>query len=250
MDAPLHIASPAREPQRQEVVPPHRHNSLHLRGLPYDVEVETIIKFLGEHAFDVVDQGVHMVYDVFGQPSGEAFIRMDSEESAYWAATHCHGRCIEDKGRPRGIEVLQCSMNDVQDPGSGPGPLPPVSPGDPGVVLVPVLPLAAASSLPPLAQSSALPYPGLPLPPLTHILDMGVVMVLLRGLPPGASVPYIMELFEGFPELTPDSVNVQRGADGNPNGKATVIFPRQVHPGRVVEELRRRNIGIDLLVVA
>lgn len=249
MDAPLAIASPPREPQRQEVVIP-RQNSLHLRGLPYDVEVETIIKFLGEHTFGVVGQGVHMVYDVFGQPSGEAFIRMDSEEAAYWAATHCHGRRIEDKGRPRCIEVLQCSMNDVQDPGAGPGPLPPASPGDPGAVLAPVLPLADASSLPPMASPSALLYPGLPLAPLTHILDMGVVMVLLRGLPHASPVPYIMELFEGFPELTPDNVNVQLGADGNPNGKATVIFPRQVDAGRVVEELRRRNIGIDLLVVA
>lgn len=39
-----------------------RRDCIRLRGLPYEAQVEHILNFLGEHANNIVLQGVHMVY--------------------------------------------------------------------------------------------------------------------------------------------------------------------------------------------
>ncbi|XP_037283589.2 epithelial splicing regulatory protein fusilli isoform X1 [Rhipicephalus microplus] len=89
-----------------------RKDCIRLRGLPYEAQVETILEFLGEHSQAIVYQGVHMVYNAQGQPSGEAFIQMDSEDSAFLAALQRHHRYIMGK-KPRYIEVFQCSIDDM-----------------------------------------------------------------------------------------------------------------------------------------
>ena len=40
-----------------------RKDCIRLRGLPYEAQVEHILDFLGEHAKNIVYQGVHMVYN-------------------------------------------------------------------------------------------------------------------------------------------------------------------------------------------
>lgn len=40
-----------------------RKDCIRLRGLPYEAHVEHILEFLGEHAKNIVLQGVHMVYN-------------------------------------------------------------------------------------------------------------------------------------------------------------------------------------------
>jgi len=40
-----------------------RKDCVRLRGLPYEAQVEHILEFLGDHAKNIVYQGVHMVYN-------------------------------------------------------------------------------------------------------------------------------------------------------------------------------------------
>jgi hypothetical protein len=40
-----------------------RKDCIRLRGLPYEAKVEHILEFLGDHAQNIVYQGVHMVYN-------------------------------------------------------------------------------------------------------------------------------------------------------------------------------------------
>ncbi|CAH1393304.1 unnamed protein product [Nezara viridula] len=114
-----------------------RKDCIRLRGLPYEAQVEHILEFLGEHAKNILFQGVHMVYNSQGQPSGEAFIQMDSEASAAAAANLRHNRYMVSFGKKqRYIEVWQCSGEDMSlvlsgvqgSPGQGAAPVPPQPP--------------------------------------------------------------------------------------------------------------------------
>ncbi|GAB0087029.1 RNA-binding protein fusilli [Sergentomyia squamirostris] len=87
---------------------------IRLRGLPYEAKVEHILHFLEDFAKHIVFQGVHMVYNAQGQPSGEAFIQMDSETSAYACAQQKHNKYMGSFGKKhRYIEVFQCSGDDM-----------------------------------------------------------------------------------------------------------------------------------------
>ncbi|XP_015788903.1 putative uncharacterized protein DDB_G0282133 isoform X2 [Tetranychus urticae] len=90
-----------------------RRDCIRLRGLPYEAQVEQILEFLGEYANNIVFRGVHMVYNAQGQPSGEAFIQMDSEQSAAQAATQRHHKYMSFGKKQRYIEVFQCSIDDM-----------------------------------------------------------------------------------------------------------------------------------------
>ncbi|XP_060536647.1 RNA-binding protein fusilli [Cylas formicarius] len=90
-----------------------RKDCIRLRGLPYEALVENILDFLGEYAKNIVFQGVHMVYNAQGQPSGEAFIQMDSEQSAFITAQQKHHRYMTYGKKQRYIEVFQCSGEDM-----------------------------------------------------------------------------------------------------------------------------------------
>lgn len=50
---------------------------------------------------------------VQGQPSGEAFIQMDTEQSAYVSAQQKHHRYMIFGKKQRYIEVFQCSGEDM-----------------------------------------------------------------------------------------------------------------------------------------
>ncbi|KAF5279685.1 hypothetical protein FQA39_LY18243 [Lamprigera yunnana] len=136
-----------------------RKDCIRLRGLPYEAQVEHILDFLGDHAKNIILQGVHMVYNAQGQPSGEAFIQMDSEQSAFNAAQQKHHRYMIFGKKQRYIEVFQCSGEDMNLVLTGgiPAPVSPVkaapallSPG----MLPPLGPLPPTNIPPPPAPST------------------------------------------------------------------------------------------------
>ncbi|XP_004520961.1 RNA-binding protein fusilli [Ceratitis capitata] len=88
-------------------------NCIRLRGLPYEALVEHILHFLDDFAKHIIYQGVHMVINAQGQPSGEAFIQMDSEESARLCALRKHNQFMMFGKKYRYIEVFQCSGDDM-----------------------------------------------------------------------------------------------------------------------------------------
>ncbi|XP_037916282.1 RNA-binding protein fusilli isoform X1 [Hermetia illucens] len=102
-------------------------NCIRLRGLPYEARVEHILHFLEEFAKNILYQGVHMVYNAQGQPSGEAFIQMDSEEAARKSAEKKHTQFMVFGKKYRYIEVFQCSGDDMNLVLNG-GLQPPVTP--------------------------------------------------------------------------------------------------------------------------
>ncbi|UYV79654.1 ESRP2 [Cordylochernes scorpioides] len=174
----------------QPLLPPgSRKDCIRLRGLPYEAQVEHILEFLGDHAKSIVFQGVHMVYNSQGQPSGEAFIQMESEQSAYLAAQQRHNKFMGFGKKQRYIEVFQCSVDDmnvvltggfpVQRPllSPGGGMLPPGAYGaypyaqSPQVIptiapLTPRVPAAAAAAY--FSPIIYWPYPSPPVSPTTY----------------------------------------------------------------------------------
>ncbi|KAL7735359.1 hypothetical protein ACLKA6_003212 [Drosophila palustris] len=107
-------------------------NCIRLRGLPYEAMVEHILHFLDDFAKHIIYQGVHMVINAQGQPSGEAFIQMDSEDSARLCAQRKHNQYMIFGKKLRYIEVFQCSgddMNQVLNGGLASPVAPPPHPG-------------------------------------------------------------------------------------------------------------------------
>jgi len=105
--------SPMTVIPQQMITAGTRKDCIRLRGLPYEAQVEHILEFLGDHAKNIVYQGVHMVFNAQGQPSGEAFIQMDSESSAFGASNTKHHRYMVFGKKQRYIEVFQCSGEDM-----------------------------------------------------------------------------------------------------------------------------------------
>ncbi|XP_063542579.1 RNA-binding protein fusilli isoform X2 [Cydia strobilella] len=119
LPAHAHAPAPAEGLLPVALVPQHVITSgtakdcVRLRGLPYEAQVENILTFLDEFAKNIVVQGVHMVYNAQGHPSGEAFIQMDSETSAFLCAQQKHHRYMTFGKKQRYIEVFQCSGDDM-----------------------------------------------------------------------------------------------------------------------------------------
>ncbi|XP_063218034.1 RNA-binding protein fusilli isoform X6 [Bacillus rossius redtenbacheri] len=224
-----------------------RKDCVRLRGLPYEAQVEHILEFLGEHAKSIVFQGVHMVYNAQGQPSGEAFIQMDSEQSAFHTAQQKHHRYMVFGKKQRYIEVFQCSGEDMNMVLTGGIPAgPPVSPAKPAALLSPggtILPppfgpaafgpfgpataqlIPATPALPPRHAFAAAyppaaffywPYP--PSPPVSPTSYYGGPVPSL-GPPPGAvqpppptlvitqGLPFSANFLSGSPEWSIDYMN-------------------------------------------
>ncbi|XP_052130850.1 RNA-binding protein fusilli-like [Frankliniella occidentalis] len=189
-----------------------RKDCIRLRGLPYEAQVENILEFLGDHAKSIVYQGVHMVFNAQGQPSGEAFIQMDSEMSAAVAAQQKHHRYMIFGKKQRYIEVFQCSGEDMHLVIAGGIPTGgPVSPAkaaattllSPGGTLLPAPPqfappgsyshfaaMQSAQVIPTLTRPSPAPfvYPPMiywpyPSPPVSPTSYYG------GGMPPNAVAP-------------------------------------------------------------
>jgi len=237
---PLIASLPQVPLMPQQLLPSgSRKDCIRLRGLPYEAQVEQILEFLGEHAKNIVFQGVHMVYNAAGQPSGEAFIQMDSEQSALLAAQQRHHRYMIFGKKQRYIEVFQCSVDDmnlvltggipVQRPLLSPGGtlLPPPYGAYPYVQTPQVLPatVTAAAALPARVPASYYPpiiywpYPSPPVSPTTYYAHSGPTM------------------------LTTDCIQIQRNGDGRPSGEAVVTFPSRAEAERAIQEKNRQNIG-------
>ncbi|XP_071547541.1 RNA-binding protein fusilli isoform X4 [Panulirus ornatus] len=139
-----------------------RKDCIRLRGLPFEAQVEHILEFLGELAKSIVYQGVHMVYNAHGQPSGEAFIQMDSEHSAFLAAQQRHHRYMVFGKKQRYIEVFQCSGEDMNMVLTGglPAQRPLVSPG--GTVIAPPFGAFPLGPAPPVLNAVGAVTPRLP----------------------------------------------------------------------------------------
>ncbi|XP_011303208.1 RNA-binding protein fusilli isoform X1 [Fopius arisanus] len=131
-----------------------RKDCVRLRGLPYEALVEHILEFMGEYAKHIVYRGVHMVYNAQGQPSGEAFIQMDSENSAFACASQRHHRYMIFGKKQRYIEVFQCSGDDMHLVLTGTPPLPAKSLLSSGTLSTHTPPAIAAA---PTAQPPQLP---------------------------------------------------------------------------------------------
>lgn len=84
-----------------------------IRNLPVECGVEQILEFLGVHSQRIVQQGVHMVFNAQGQPSGEAFIQFDSEQSAYNVSSYKNCKFMYYAERKFILEVIQCSGEDM-----------------------------------------------------------------------------------------------------------------------------------------
>ncbi|XP_050293632.1 RNA-binding protein fusilli [Anthonomus grandis grandis] len=160
-----------------------RKDCVRLRGLPYEAHVEHILDFLGEYAKNIVYQGVHMVYNAQGQPSGEAFIQMDSEQSAFITAQHKHHRYMIFGKKQRYIEVFQCSGEDMNMVLTGGLPAP-TSPSGLGGTKPPsaaVTPTAAAPPTLLTAGGTMLSSAGLKFPPTGY----APIQFATAPLPPG-----------------------------------------------------------------
>lgn len=122
-----------------------RRDCIRLRNLPAGAQVPDILTFLGEFSQYIVYQGVHMVLTaqvslilpgliyrfspislfflllsltfvhafLQGEPSGESFIQLDSEEAATLTTMHKHRRPMTFANKKRIIDVIQCSGEDM-----------------------------------------------------------------------------------------------------------------------------------------
>ncbi|XP_043270875.1 RNA-binding protein fusilli isoform X2 [Venturia canescens] len=167
-----------------------RKDCVRLRGLPYEALVEHILEFMGEHSKNIVYQGVHMVYNAQGQPSGEAFIQMDSENSAFACATQRHHRYMIFGKKQRYIEVFQCSGEDMNVVLTGAQPpaaksllspggtmMPPPAAFRPGGIFIPqnaLLARAIPQYAPTYSPAFYWPYPSPPVSPTNYYTSPSV----------------------------------------------------------------------------
>uniref|UniRef100_A0A0N5CD67 RRM domain-containing protein n=1 Tax=Strongyloides papillosus TaxID=174720 RepID=A0A0N5CD67_STREA len=86
---------------------------IRLRGLPFEANIPQIINFLGESVNLVKQHGIHMILNNKGEPSGEAFIQLISENAAFQATSRLNKKFMVVGKKKRYIEVFQVSFNDV-----------------------------------------------------------------------------------------------------------------------------------------
>ncbi|XP_076470540.1 RNA-binding protein fusilli-like isoform X2 [Babylonia areolata] len=147
-----------------------RRDCIRLRNLPGGAQVTDILTYLGEFSQYIQYQGVHMVYTAQGEPSGEAFIQLDSEDAALVTVLNRHRRPMIYANKKRIIDVLQCSgddmslvlANSIADLTAGlTGPFMPQVAQLPQVAQVPQM--APVSSMPVVSSMSVVPA-GPPVP--------------------------------------------------------------------------------------
>lgn len=103
----------ARTQQQQLITSGTKKDCVRIRGLPYETTVSEILSFLGEYSRHIVYQGVHLIYNSLGSPSGEAFIQMDSEKSADSTAVGRSKKLFYMGNKKCFLEVIQCSGEDM-----------------------------------------------------------------------------------------------------------------------------------------
>ncbi|VDK45944.1 unnamed protein product [Anisakis simplex] len=224
----------------------NRKDCIRLRGLPYEAHVENIVEFLGDAARHIVFQGVHMVYNAQGHPSGEAFIQMDSEISAATAAAIAHNKYMQIGKKQRYIEVFQCSPEDMNLVITNP-PLPPqlVLPPRP-LYSQPANPAAAVTGMVPTLITPFTPvywpYPSPPVSPNVYPLPSQPGLVLITGLCPNITPQDILAYFHSNPEIAAESVQMLRWGSAQCAGEALVRFRSRIDAERALAE----HVGTQL----
>ncbi|GFR79852.1 epithelial splicing regulatory protein 1/2, partial [Elysia marginata] len=72
---------------------------------------------------------------------------------------------------------------------------------------------------------------------------IGPCMIIMRGLPVTVSIQDIMNYFQGFPEVGPDTISIQTNLEGKPNGDALISFSSRLEAERAIVEKNRRHLG-------
>ncbi|XP_078254535.1 epithelial splicing regulatory protein 1 [Rhinoraja longicauda] len=254
---------------------------IRLRGLPYAAMIEDILEFLGDFTYDIRLQGVHMVLNQQGRPSGDAFIQMRSSDRAFLAAQRCHKRTMKE----RYVEVFQCSADEMNyvlmggilnRNGLSPPPckLPCLSPstyaGYPTqaaviaaeattlyqqpVFLSPRLLHPSTAFYPAAAQfymnySAYYPSPsGSPtnlgyLPaPSTTIPTQSATTVRMQGLAYNTGVKETLNFFQGY-QIPPESVLMTSNLYGPSSSNALVTFPSLEVAKQAVLDKNHQHIG-------
>ncbi|XP_011865109.1 PREDICTED: RNA-binding protein fusilli [Vollenhovia emeryi] len=211
-----------------------RKDCVRLRGLPYEALVEHILEFMGEHSKNIVYQGVHMVYNAQGQPSGEAFIQMDSEASAYACASQRHHRYMIYGKKQRYIEVFQCSGDDMNlvltgavtppstkallSPGGTMLPPPPVAIFPPAAAMLPRGPPQFATPYPP--PIFYWPYPSPPVSPTNYYTPASVGGI--AQIPQQAALLAPAECLQ----LAPGATTLPTSTAAGPDARIEAYLPR------------------------
>ncbi|XP_070189517.1 epithelial splicing regulatory protein 1-like isoform X2 [Littorina saxatilis] len=139
-----------------------RRDCIRMRNLPPGAQVTDILTFLGEFAQFIQYQGVHMVFTAQGEPSGEAFIQLDSEDAALVTVLNRNRRPMIFGNKKRTIEIIQCSGDDMSLVLTNAvcSSLPPLTPGlgsmMPQIASMPSLSMASMASMP-VASMAAMP---------------------------------------------------------------------------------------------
>lgn len=235
------VATPRYQGVHYETAPPLSTGKecLYLRGVPLDAQPETIMEFLGPDAYAVVSQGVHIIYNAGGQPSGDAIIQMYSEECAFWAVVNSHGRYMKGQ-KPSCIEALLCSVDEMKAmlAGARPVPFPESGAGEPhpeldgGIKPDDQYPVSALEPAAVPTPSTTFNSPGMPSSSSTVSPEACrpnkanlITMVLVTNLPESATVDDIKAFFGGFPGLEADAVYMRHHADPRLKGSAFVAVP-------------------------
>ncbi|KAK3085541.1 hypothetical protein FSP39_004993 [Pinctada imbricata] len=277
-----------------------RRDCIRLRNLPAGAQVTDILTFLGEYSQFIIYQGVHMVYTAQGEPSGEAFIQMDSEESAQLTTLNRSKRQMTFAQKKRIIDVIQCSGEDMNLVLTNGLPTTPAIPQPAAIhahapilqrqmitpsnlisaapTLIPnhtsslsslthaSLPLAplpqpfpATAAFPPTMTAipaaprpTYLPqivywYPSPPMSPQTLLTHTGPCVLLMRGLPANVTVQDILNFFQGFPEVTPEGIQLQVFPDGRPSGDAIITFLTRPEAERAIAQRGKHTIGQNVI---
>lgn len=194
-----------------------------LRGLPYEATVQHIVQFLGDYSKFVKFHGVHMVFNNHGNPSGEAFIQMVSEQAAAATAASIHNNFMHVGKKKRYIEVFQCTAEELN--------LQHVIHHQQQVSL-------AAQAQQPLAFLGHLPQAGAPgaqqiwssypSPPISPIVPGQVTQLIIYGIHLSCGVPELVNNFTTA-EHTVDNVLFTR-------------WPTHLCPGEAIITLRSRAV--------
>ncbi|THD29110.1 RNA-binding protein fusilli [Fasciola hepatica] len=91
---------------------------IHIKGMPPDTDILDILAFLEDNWRNVTLHGVHRVYNVLGQPTGEAIIQFVSEHVAQMVAKQKNGALFVHHGTHVNstalVEVRQCTSEDLK----------------------------------------------------------------------------------------------------------------------------------------
>ncbi|GMT29054.1 hypothetical protein PFISCL1PPCAC_20351, partial [Pristionchus fissidentatus] len=202
-----------------------RRDCIRLRGLPYEARVEHVVEFLGMHSSQIAPQGVHMVFNSQGHPSGEAFIQMASEAASAAVAASAHNKFMTIGKKQRYIEVFQCSPDEmnlmVAAPSRAPQPLQNTPPAPPAAPLIlPPHPRIFPGLGVPFGMPQYWPYPSPPVSP-NMLLNTGG-QILVTGLGIHVTPADIVAHFSTNPETIVESVEMVRWASATTPGEALV----------------------------